>query len=141
MLNKMPDDAHSLARAVARLNRRLRQERRSDLTPTQLSILGTVSRCEPATPGHIAAEEGVKPPSVTRILNQLAEADYVSRIPHPQDGRQVLVQLSEYGRERLEAENQRRNAWLQEQLEVLDVKDRALLRDAAAVLARLAETR
>lgn len=137
----MHDDAHSLAYAVARLNRRLRQERRSDLTPTQLSVLGTVFRCEPATPGHIAAEEGVKPPSVTRILNQLAEADYINRIPHPQDGRQVLIELSENGRERLAAESQRRNAWLQEQLELLDQADRALLQEAATVLARLAESR
>lgn len=135
----MFDDAHLLARSVARLNRRLRQERRSALTPTQLSVLGTVARCEPATPGLIASEEGVKPPSVTRILNQLAEAGYISRVSHPEDGRQVLVQISAEGRGRLDEENRRRNAWLQEQLEVLDEHERQLLRSAAAVLTRLAE--
>lgn len=137
----MHDDAHSLARAVARLNRRLRQERRSALTPTQLSVLGTVARCAPATPGVIAAEEGVKPPSVTRILNQLADLGYISRLSHPQDGRQVLVQVSEEGRGRLDEENRRRNAWLQEQLEELNESDRELLRSASAVLSRLAESR
>lgn len=136
----MPDHAHFLALAVARLNRRLRQERRSALTPTQLSILGTVARTEPATPGVIAATEGVKPPSVTRILNQLAERGYISRIPDPSDGRQVLVKISDQGSERLSAERQRRDAWLQEQLERLSDSERELLRSAAPVLNKLAES-
>ena len=38
----MPTDSQRLAQAVARLNRRLRQERQSDLTATQLSVLGSV---------------------------------------------------------------------------------------------------
>lgn len=135
----MHDDAHELAISVARLNRRLRQERRSALTPTQLSILGAVARAEPATPGAIAAAEGVKPPSVTRILNQLAEGGYITRLADPDDGRQVLVEISAEGRSRLAEERQRRDAWLQEQLGGLTTHERELLRAAAPVLGRLAE--
>ena len=64
----MPTDSHQLARAVARLNRRLRQERQSDLTPTQMSVLGSISILGSSTPGAIAAHERVQPPSITRTL-------------------------------------------------------------------------
>lgn len=135
----MYEDAHDVAMSVAKLNRRLRRERRSALTPTQLSILSTVNRVEPATPGAIAADEGVKPPSVTRILNQLADSGYITRLSHPDDGRQVLVKISEEGRNRLAEERRRRDAWLQEQLHDLNEEERELLRHTAPILIRLAE--
>lgn len=136
----MPSDAHALALAVARLNRRMRRERRSELTPTQLSVLGAVARLGPATPGAIAAHERVKPPSVTRILNQLTASGYIRRVAHPEDGRQVLVDISEGGHSWLEEERKRRDAWLDEQLQKLRADERDLLREAAPVLKRLAES-
>ena len=136
----MLDDAHDLALSVARLNRRMRRERRSELTPTQLSVLGAVALLGPATPGSIAAHERVKPPSVTRILNQLTESGYIRRLPHPEDGRQVLVEVSPGGHSWLEEERQRRDAWLHEQLQHLQAGERELLREAAPLLKRLAES-
>ena len=135
----MPSEAHDLALAVARLNRRMRRERRSELTPTQLSVLGAVALLGPATPGAIAAHEQVKPPSVTRILNQLTDSGYIRRVAHPEDGRQVLVEISAGGHSWLEQERKRRDAWLHEQLQKLHADERELLRAAAPVLKRLAE--
>lgn len=125
--------------SVARLNRRMRRERRSELTPTQLSVLGAVAVLGPANPGSIATHEQVKPPSVTRILNQLTHSGYIRRLPDPEDGRQVLVEISEEGHSRLAQERQRRDAWLQEQLDALSASERALLRTAAPLLKRIAE--
>lgn len=133
------DDAHDLAMSVARLNRRMRRERRSELTPTQLSVLGAVALLGPATPGSIASHEQVRPPSVTRMLNQLTESGYIRRLPDPQDGRQVLVEISDEGHSRLAQERQRRDAWLQEQLDQLSDSERELLRAAAPLLRRIAE--
>lgn len=133
------DDAHDLAMSVARLNRRMRRERRSELTPTQLSVLGAVALLGPATPGSIASHEQVRPPSVTRMLNQLTESGYIRRLPDPQDGRQVLVEISDEGHSRLAQERQRRDAWLQEQLDHLSDSERELLRAAAPLLKRIAE--
>lgn len=133
------DDAHDLAMSVARLNRRMRRERRSELTPTQLSVLGAVALLGPATPGSIASHEQVRPPSVTRMLNQLTESGYIRRLPDPEDGRQVLVEISEEGHSRLAQERQRRDAWLQEQLDQLSDSERELLRAAAPLLRRIAE--
>ncbi len=127
------EEAHELARAVARLNRRLRQERRSDLTPSQLSVLGAIRQMGPATPGAVAARERVQPPTLTRMLAALAEAGLVLRDQHPDDGRQVLVSLSERGEAVLSAERERRDEWLADQLGTLPADQRAVL-DAAAVL-------
>lgn len=135
----MPADAHVLARAVARLNRRLRQERRSDLTPTQLSVLGTLKRLGSATPGQVAACERVQPPSMTRTLAALVELDFVVREAHPDDGRQVLVSISPAGEAALDAERRRRDAWLHRRLAGLTDAERGTLREAADLLERLAD--
>jgi|SRR5664279_2201137 len=130
--------AHDLAGAVARLNRRLRQERRSALTASQLSVLSAVRAMGVATPGAVAARERVQPPTVTRVLNALDEAGLVMREPHPDDGRQVLISVSELGEQILTRERDRRDEWLAAQLGSLTTDERALLTGAAAVLERIA---
>ena len=134
----MPSDSQRLARSVVRLARRLRQERHTDLTPTQLTVLSTVMVMGPATPSAIAAREGVRPPSVTRTLNCLADEGYILRDRHPDDRRQVLVRLSDKGEVLLEEERSRRNAWLDGRLSNLTVQERTTLREASDLLERLA---
>ncbi|KAA1422873.1 MarR family transcriptional regulator [Mumia zhuanghuii] len=133
----MPTDAQKLAAAIARLNRRLRQERHSDLTPNQISILGTLHHHGPLTPGAIAAIEQVQPPSVTRTVNCLVDNGLVERTTHPTDRRQVVVSISQEGREGLAVERDRRDTWLAGRLAALTTEERAVLRDAAALLEKL----
>ena len=135
----MPTDSQRLAQAVARLNRRLRQERQTDLTATQLSVLGSVRVLGSATPSQIAARERVSQPSVTRTIKCLLADAYITKTPHPDDGRQVLVAMSDLGEKVLEEERQRRDLWLDRRLSTLSSDDRALLRDATDLLVRLAE--
>jgi DNA-binding MarR family transcriptional regulator len=92
----------------------------------------------PATPSAIAARENVRPPSVTRTLNCLADDGYVVREPHPDDRRQVLVRLSDKGEALMKEERNRRNAWLDDRLSALTVEERATLREASDLLERLA---
>ncbi|MFT4188064.1 MAG: MarR family transcriptional regulator [Aeromicrobium sp.] len=134
----MPTDVQRLAAAVARLNRRLRQERHSELTPSQLSLLGTLRELGTTTPGAIAAHEKVRPPSITRALSCLQDEGLVRRETHPDDGRQVLVSVSEEGERVLAEERGRRDAWLHVRLRELDARERAVLREAAAIMTRLA---
>ena len=136
----MPTDSQRLALAVARLNRRLRQERHSDLTPSQMSVLGTLRRLGPTLPSAIAQHERVSAPSVTRTLNCLVEDGIVERSPHPDDGRQVVVELSDLGEKVLAEERQRRDAWLHQRLRHLDARERAVLREASALLERLSDS-
>ena len=138
--NDMPTDSQRLALAVARLNRRLRQERHSELTPSQLSVLGTLVTLGPTSPSAVATRERVSAPSVTRTINCLAEEGYVVREPHPDDGRQVVVTVSDRGREVLGEERQRRDAWLDQRLKHLGPRERGLLREAAALMEGIAES-
>ena len=130
--------ASTLAVSVARLSRRLRQERDSDLTATQLSALGSIRRHGPLTIGAVAAFERVQPPSMTRTVNCLLDRGMVTRAAHPTDGRQVVVSVSDEGLTLLDAERRRRDAWLAKRMRELSPADRDLLRRAAPLLEGLA---
>lgn len=134
----MPAESHELARAVAQLHRRLRRERDSDLTPSQLSLLGTLTELGPSTPGAVAAHERIQPPTVTRALSYLVDEGYVLREPHPDDGRQVLVSVSDKGSRILAEERDRRDAWLHQRLLELAPAERETLRRATEILAQVA---
>ena len=124
---------------VMRLSRRLRLERSgSDLTLTQLSALGTLSRYGDLTIGELATLENVKPPSMTRTINCLQELGLVSRNAHETDGRQVVVGLTEQARAVLDEDRRRRDAWLALHLAGLEAEERELLRAVAPLLDRLA---
>jgi len=126
--------------SVAQLTRRLRNERDPDneLSVGQLSVLGTLFRNGECSIGHLAAQERVQPPSMTRTVNCLEEAGYVSRKPHDTDGRQVLVSLAVKGAETLAADRRRRDVWLAQRLRELTPDERSVLRQAAPILERLA---
>lgn len=136
--NYMPNDSQRLARAVARLNRRLRQERQTELTPTQLSVLGTIGILGTSTPTTIAEHERVQPPSIARTLGCLVDEGLVVRESHPTDGRQVLVTVSDKGEAVLAEERARRDEWLAQRLAGLSANERALLRKATELLEGLA---
>ena len=134
--------ASALRISVARLSRRLRAERDPDneLLPVgQLSVLGALSRVGECTVGELAALERVQPPSMTRTVNCLAELGYVVRRKHATDGRQVVVALSDSGRATLASDRRRRDAGLALRLRALTPDERAVLRQAAPILERLAD--
>jgi DNA-binding MarR family transcriptional regulator len=153
MLNVMPSVekvartdsglASALRLSVMRLARRMRSERDPDneLLPVgQLSVLGALKRLGESTVGQLAVEERVQPPSMTRTVNCLDEGGYVVRRKHESDGRQVVVGLSEKGLATLAADRRRRDAWLAQRLRELTPDERAVLRQAAPILERIART-
>ncbi|WP_169833932.1 MarR family transcriptional regulator, partial [Rhodococcus phenolicus] len=89
------------------------------------------------TPGALAAREKVQPPSMTRVIASLNDLGLVERTPHPTDGRQIIVDLSEPGRDLLRDEAQAREAWLTERLKQLDQNSLDTLRDAVVILTAL----
>ncbi|BDB59122.1 MULTISPECIES: Rv0880 family HTH-type transcriptional regulator [Rhodococcus] len=130
--------AGDLSLAVVRLTRHLRG-RRSDsrVSLTQISAMATLAQEGAMTPGALAARERVQPPSMTRVIASLHELGLVERTPHPTDGRQIIVTLSDAGSELLADEAQAREAWLTERLEKLDPDSLATLRDAVGILTAL----
>jgi len=132
------DLAVELRSAVMRLARRLRRMRAdTSLSLTQLSVLGTLDRHGAMSPGELATHERVQPPSMTRVVNALEEAGYVTRTPHATDGRQVVVTLTAASHELLEQDRRQREAWLAQRLAELTPEEQELLRKAAEVLERL----
>jgi DNA-binding MarR family transcriptional regulator len=63
----------------------------------------------------------------------------VDRVAHPDDGRQVLVSVSEAGAELMEAERQASQEWLTQRLETLGVSERDTLRVAADLILALVD--
>ncbi|GAA4664925.1 MarR family transcriptional regulator [Streptomyces youssoufiensis] len=146
------DDAaavNSLRSAVMRLSRRLKHQPlvsdggrggRVDesLSPTEMSVLGTLARCGSATPGELARKEHVQPPSMTRIVALLEAKSLVRLEPHPEDRRQKVVTQTERAEAMLEESRRKRNAWLADLAGQLDDDEWATLRAAAPVLEKLA---
>ena len=138
----MPDVAplaSELRLAVHRLSRRLRQQTPTDgLTLTQLSALTVIWREGPLTAGDLAAKEQVRPPSITRVLTGLEALDLVQRYENPRDGRQVMVQVTPAGSDRMTQFVRARERWLEQQLAALSPEERDVLRAAVPLLDRLA---
>ncbi|MFJ7064769.1 MarR family winged helix-turn-helix transcriptional regulator [Streptomyces sp. NPDC101115] len=136
------DDAaavNALRSAVMRLGRRLKHQRVDEsLSPTEMSVLGTLSLCGSATPGELARKEHVQPPSMTRIVALLEAKGLVRLEPHPEDRRQKVVSQTEQAEAMLEESRRKRNAWLASLAEGLDEDEWAKLRAAAPVLEKLA---
>jgi DNA-binding MarR family transcriptional regulator len=133
--------AAELRLGVMRLRRRLAGERHPDneLSINQMGVLGVLARRGAMTVGELAGAEKVQPPSMTRTVNCLEESGDVRKRPHETDGRQVVVELSDQGRGRVLADRARRDAWLAQRLRELTPEERAVLRQAAPILDRLAQ--
>ncbi|MGH3978754.1 MAG: MarR family transcriptional regulator [Pseudonocardiaceae bacterium] len=134
--------AARLRLAVVRLNRRLRAQRSGSqvATLTQLSALSTLKAHGPMSPGELAAKERVQPPSMTRVISSLEDAGYVTRTPHPTDGRQIVIGVTGSGHEYIEAEVSARERWLDERLAELTDEERTVLCRAAEIIDRMAGT-
>jgi DNA-binding MarR family transcriptional regulator len=135
--------ATALRISVSRLARRLRVERQAEglasLSDTQLAALAVLDRHGAMTPGELAEHEKVQPPSMTRVIAVLEERRLVMRAPHPTDRRQVVLTVTEQGRELVSQARRRRDAWLAKRLKELSPEERAILRSAAPVLEKLSQ--
>jgi|SRR5919205_2831103 DNA-binding MarR family transcriptional regulator len=133
--------ASRLRLAVVRLNRRLRAQRDVEavVTLTQLSAMASLHRHGPMTPGELATCERVQPPSMTKVIAALTERGFIDRSPHPTDGRQTVVALTEAGRDYVDAEVSARERWLEAQLAQLTPDERALLRRAVDIIDRITD--
>src|ERR1700710_485021 len=122
-----------------RFSRRLRSPRGdTSATLTHLAALSTLKRHGSMSPGELAAHERVQPPSMTRVVVALEGMGLVTRTPHPTDGRQVVIDLTPTAEELLATEARGREAGLAGRLRGLPAEERATLREAAAIMDKLA---
>jgi DNA-binding MarR family transcriptional regulator len=138
----LPDLAARLQRSAAALARRLRAATPLDgLTPARLGILAALRRSRHGTPATaLAAELGIQPQSLTRLLAELEDRRLIARRSDAADRRRSLIGLTAAGRSLLEAELQRRRAALAETIAALFTPaERQALDRAADLIGRLAD--
>src|SRR4051794_807376 len=130
--------AHEVREAIGRLVRRLRAEPGPPIHV--LAVLGMLDRHGPAGVSDLAAAQRMRPQSMAQTVREMESGGLVTRRPDPADGRRALVELTSEGRRMIGASRAAREDWLAQALErELDARERALLRDALAVLQRLAD--
>lgn len=132
--------ASELRIAVMRLRRRLAAERHpdNDLSLGAMSVLAALWRRGEMTLGALAEFERVQPPSMTRTVNCLEKGGHVVRRPSDTDRRQVLIAITDLGRATVEADRERRDAWLAQRLGDLSADERAILRATVPIFERIA---
>jgi DNA-binding MarR family transcriptional regulator len=104
-----------------------------------LSALSTLEREGPMTLGALAAAEGVRPPSMTRIIARLEEDGLAAREPYPQDRRVTRVRLTSAGRALVRHNRTRKDAYLVKRIRALPRRDAASLVTAVEVIESLLE--
>ena len=132
--------------SVSRLARRLRVERlglggtETVLSDIQLAALAALERHDSMTPGELAEHEKVQPPSMTRVIAVLEERGLVTREPHATDRRQVILTVTDDGRNLVQRVRRRREAWLAQRLQELSPDERQILRAAAPILEKISQS-
>jgi DNA-binding MarR family transcriptional regulator len=82
--------------------RLVREVRRSNSEhPTHLRVLSMLDEYGPSTVGALAQADGCTQPSMTALVNALAERGWVTREPHPDDARSSLVTTTAEGHDAL----------------------------------------
>jgi DNA-binding MarR family transcriptional regulator len=102
--------------------------------------MATLREHGPMSPGELAAWERVQPPSMTRVIAALVQQGLVDRRPHPRDGRQSVVALTEAGQAYVDAEVSARERWLDARIAKLPPADREVLARAVAIIDRMASS-
>lgn len=135
---ELTNAASELRAVLGQLTRRLRTE--NALPLSHIAVLSRLDRAGPETTSRLAAAERMRPQSMAQILTELRAEGLVDRLPDPSDRRQILVGLTETGRELLSAERRRREDWLSRAIaDELTPAEQALLVDAVPLLRRLAD--
>lgn len=115
------DDVVRLRAVIGRLSRQLNVSVADvGLSPSQLSVLGSVARRGPLGISELAEREGINPTMLSRIVGKLDDAGLISRIAHPDDGRAALVEATAAGRTLHKRVQAQRAMLLADRLEQLD---------------------
>jgi DNA-binding MarR family transcriptional regulator len=133
--------AQDLRALLGKLKRRLRDQAHvGDLTPSQVSVLLRLEKDGAATASSLARADGMRPQSMGPIIAALEDAGLVSGGPHPTDGRQTLLSLTDACRKWVEEGRAARQDWLTRTLQArLSPEEQDQLAEAVELLKRLVD--
>lgn len=134
------DIAEELQLAVGMLVRQVRATAAGGISLSQMSVLKRLDRGGAATAADLARAEKIRPQSVIATVNSLRAEGYVTRTPHPTDGRQLLVSLTDRGRALVRERREAGHGRIAELIATrLTAEEQRLLAEAVPLLRRLAE--
>jgi DNA-binding MarR family transcriptional regulator len=110
----------------------------SGLSMTAAATLADLERLGPQRLTLLAAREGVTQPAMTQLISRLEDAGLVRREASPEDGRVVLVVITDEGRATLARRRAGRTERLTSIIAQLAPEHRALLASALPALDALA---
>ena len=133
--------AATLRTAIGLLVRKLRQTQPAgELTLAETSALSRLDRGGPATSSDLAKQDRISPQSMGATLAVLEQRGLIERHRDPEDGRRIMLSISEAGRQVV---NDRRGARAEQIAAALRTgftpAELGQLLDAAPLLERLAE--
>ena len=131
-VDEVADRIHS---AALHLLRRLRTaDAALGVSPPRLAALSVVVHAGPITIGDLAAVEGVRAPTMTRLVDGLQLEGLVTRRPHPEDRRAVHVLATPKGVRAQTGGRARRIQALADRLRGLPQRDLTTLLRAAELI-------
>lgn len=130
--------ADRLQRVVAQFARLLRRGAVTELTPSQVSMLGTIWKFDGCRIGELATREAVSNPVATRVVASLEAHGLVAREADAQDGRASRAHITEAGQAALLEFRRVRGQVLQEYLTTLTDEELELLARVLPLLENLA---
>jgi DNA-binding MarR family transcriptional regulator len=135
------DDIAARLRTVIRLVYRRVQTETGEGSPTrsEQAAMSWLEERGPMTLGALALLEQVRQQSMSQSVDALEQRGWAQRAPDPNDRRQVIVSLTEAGREALESGRKVRQAWIVDAMDrLLSGGERAVLAQALDLLERIA---
>ena len=130
------ETAVRLATLVGRFNRRFRTAT-GGLSHGLLSALASVTKRGPVRLADLAQVELVSAPGITRMVAELEARGLVVRTADPQDGRAVLIEVTDAGTDAVRLARSARANVVSELLLVLDADEIAAVEAAIPALERM----
>ena len=128
--------ARALSFAIGRANRRMLAAGEG-LGQGHLNALATIFRAGPIRPGDLAQREFVSAPTMTRTLRDLEARGLVHRSDDPDDGRSILVAVTDEGEHEVLRARSARADILASLIAKLDPEDQRALAAALPALEHL----
>lgn len=131
-------DIGDFAQTIGRLVRHMRAAAaQHELSLTESAVLARLGREGPATTAELARAEGMRPQSMSAAVATLEERGLIERKPHPSDGRQTNIALTDKGAAVRSSTKDLKRAWLAQATAGLADEERQTLARASEILKRL----
>lgn len=132
------EDAKRFRMEVLRLARRIGEVRVTEVvSETQFDVLTHLHDGGSATPSDLARMESVTPPAINRTVNALEAAGLVCRVGDPDDGRRIIVEVTDAGHALIDETRNRRNARMRAEFALLSPEDRAAFVRVTEIMAEM----